>query len=168
MAGALTNMVGRTPPAGGSSARYWRLLFPDGGTNGSRCGIGEMEMRSSAGGADLTAPDPSEVKISANSSNSGSFSPRNAIDGGNSDFAGWFTADGQNLNSWLRYDFTTPVSINEISISALGDGGSWNTYAPKQITVQSSPDGTTWATEWVVSGGPYTWTSFQTRVFTRP
>lgn len=115
----------------------------------------EIELRATASGADITGTGSAY----SSSNFSGSFLPGNAVDNNNSSM--WHSAS-ESSPKW-RYLFTSPVSINEISIKARND--TENGVAPRKFDVQYY-DGSTWQTWWSESGHG-AWTTGEVRVFTK-
>lgn len=150
-----------------SGKRYWRLLFPSGGNDATnhRLGLCEVEFHETVGGANALTTDPSSLFSASKSAVTGSFTSRQAVDGTTTGFNGALSADNDDVNWWWSWDFGTAKTIVEIVIIAMGGFAGASDSGPKEITVQSSPDNTVWTTEWTVAGGPYTWTSNQSRTF---
>ena len=89
---------------------HWRveITASDGG---SFRGIGEMELRGTVGGADLTTP---ATTINSSSVVNGSNSAANAIDN-NAASSGWLSQEST-IAEWITVTFPEPVSIAQLSI----------------------------------------------------
>jgi hypothetical protein len=136
--------------------RYWRLLMWN-CNNAFNFVIGEIEMRETAGGSDVSTSGQAFGAPGA----SGNFS--NAFDNNVGTFHNSSNADP---GAWIAQDFgATPRSINEIVLTATNTGG-LEARMPTWFTVQSSDDRANWVDEWWCSSGSYT--SGQSRTFTRP
>ena len=112
--------------------RYWRIfvLVNDGGGS---VRINEVELRASAGGADLTTPStPTTYSTRAGTS----FSSAQSIDDDTGTF--WGSASGQTTNQWVRYDLGAPVVVAQVAIYPNTSA----TTAPKDFIIQGSDDGT--------------------------
>ena len=137
--------------------KYWRV-FVWSNNGSSAVAIGEMEMRATPGGADQCVGGTA----SASSELSGSFVASYAFnDNGGTSF--WVAATG--TGEWLAYQFTSPVVVQEITLTSRSDG--YTTDAPKAFCVQWSDDGVKWQFGWgpIHSSG---WTAGATRTFTTP
>lgn len=114
--------------------RYWRIYVKN--TTNAQIALGQIELRSSAGGADLTTPStpvtasaaPSQGTLASlvnNSASSGFFrSP-------------YFTSGGPDY--WIAFDLGAPQEVTEIAITPYSGN-----YGMVKIAVQGSDDGTTW------------------------
>lgn len=153
--------VAAAPPAG-ASATYWRV-------NCMRCAsdimaIAELEFRSSVGGANLATGG------TAISGNGNDGIPGNAYDGNGA--TAWSQnpllgvnadADNGGAGPWLGYAFTSAVTIEEISITAM-TGGAQN-RAPRVIALDYSTDsGSTWV-RYKRFAEQAAWGAGETRVF---
>lgn len=138
-----------------TAARYWRLYCRQGG-DGSRILAAEVELRTSAGGADQTGSGTA----SASAQNVGEEASK-AFDNST---ATYWQGNITNGAGWLKYDFGAgnDKDIVEFAMQALSGFAS---RMMKEIDVQSSPDDATWTTVWSVSQP--TWTNAQ-QVFTKP
>jgi hypothetical protein len=108
-----------------------------------------------------TGPDQCNGGTSSASSVGTGSSSANAFD--NSTSTMWFNG-GNEYFSWLEYDFTSSVNVNEISITARTDAAD-NGYGPLDFDVQYWTGGG-WATLWSVI--TTSWTQSETRTFTLP
>lgn len=161
MGGALTQMVGRAPAAGGGSgptSTQWRLRFPAGtstaNANASAVNIAEVEMRATAGGTDQCTGGTA----SASTEYSGSFTANKAF-GGTSGL--WASTDAGSVGSWLQYTFASAVAVNEIVVTAPSGAG------PTAIQLQYH-DGSQWVT-YIEVAGPLSWaTGTQTFTYAAP
>lgn len=137
--------TGAPPPAAGAH-RYWRLLHI-GQTARDYLGLAEIELRATAGGADLTAPGGA---ITASAAYSG-WPPSQAID--NDTGTGWTTytayADGQ----WLAYDFGAgnAYPVVELHVTPRQEAIHY-AEGPTNFDWQWSDNGTDWTTQRTVSG----------------
>lgn len=136
--------------------RYWRLYVADIDNNGSQhyCIISEMQLRTSAGGADVTTPATLVTAKSGLQPNIGS----NVVDDNLNTF--WQTGTGDvkpTTPTWLVFDLGSPKSIVEYTIR---NSNSAAFTSPKSFDLQASADGSTWApfkqavpnqTGWVVN-----------------
>ena len=142
----------RRRAAGGPSATYWRIRFPDGNFNASYLTIAEIEMRATEGGADQCSGG------TATASTADASGPAaNAFE--NSTGGYWATTSGNAVNSWIRYQFPAPVSVSEVAIT------SFTTFreAPRSIVVEYSNDGSSWTTHF--SRTCFAWNGLETKVF---
>jgi hypothetical protein len=134
------------------AATYWRVRIT--GTSGNFAAVGEIEMKSAFGGADLCTGG-----TAFSSSNwSASYLPANAFDNNISN--AWHSANGSVLPQHIGYQFPAPVDIIEISIRARGDGE--NGVAPRAWTLEYSNDGITYTPLFSMSGQP-AWTTSELR-----
>lgn len=117
-----------------SAHRYWRVNVS--ATNGADIEIADLELRTSAGGADQTVPGGT---IAANNNYFGN-PPSLAIDAYTAGEGAWSTPG----TGWLRYDFGVGVTKDIVEVAIAIDlsvnGGA------KNFTVESSDDATTWTT----------------------
>lgn len=150
-------MMQSSPPGGKD---YWRFLFTN-GSGGNYLSLSEAELRATSGGVDLTDAGYSSVFAS---SNSAFFEPYKAFDnvtsgGGN---AAWSTVSGGAVNSFVGVRLLAPSDVNEVLLRS----SSYSGEHPRDVTVQSSTNGTTWTNEWSFTCG-FT-ANLQSKVFTRP
>lgn len=139
-----------------AARRYWRVYCRKASSTTMLCA--EMEMRSSAGGADQTGSGTG----SASGQNVGEEAPK-AFDNNTATY--WQGAFSPNLGGvWLKYDFGSgnDKDIVEIAMTPLSGFSSRMFH---EMDVQSSPDDSTWTTIWSISQP--TWTNAQ-QVFTKP
>lgn len=116
--------------------RYWRIYITEKSGAATFSAIEELELRSSAGGADVTGSGTA----SANNSSGGAAA--NAVD--NDTGTIWATGAGA-LPHWWAYDFGAgnDQDIVEVSITSRSStAGS----APGAFQLQYSDDGSTWTT----------------------
>lgn len=140
-----------------SYPRRWRVRVT-GVQSGNIASICELELRASAGGANLATGGYAY----ASSHYSNTYIPSAAFDGSAS--TNWASASA-GVPAWLAYELPSDHTINEVAIKA---GTASLEQYPAAFTVQSSSDGgVTWTDEWSVSGIA-AWTSGLQRVFTRP
>lgn len=158
---ALSNTFSLTVTA--IEGRYWRLYIT-GINGGAACGISEVEMFLTSGGANQCTGGTA----GASSTWSGSEPASEAFDGVKST-GGNCWASGQDLcmPQWIRYDFGvgTSKAIRQVKVQCRGtvDVG----QAPSAFLVQFSSDNSVWTTAWSVSSQTG-WTNFQTRTFDMP
>jgi hypothetical protein len=136
---------------------YWRIyclreIF----TSSSEVGAGEMEMRSTPGGADQCTGGSV-----ASSSYFTTVGPWRLFD--NNLSTNWLTADNRRWG-WVRYTFTDPIEIAEVMIR---NHSSIPTNTPRNIYIQYSDDDEHWTTAWA-ENGIAEWAAGTTRVFTDP
>lgn len=133
------------PPA--ATATYWRI-YCDNANGGSRIGIGEIEFRATAGGADLVPG-----LIITNNNNAAFLAIRSSDVFGSADAWRAFANDGStsgwqsqtnNVNEWVGIHFAALVSVVEVAITcAYFDA----THQTKDMHLQYSSDGVTWTTQ---------------------
>lgn len=153
-----SNPVGRPTYTGSpyGSHLYWRLHVST-TQEGGAPSVGELEMRSTAGGSNLcTGGTPSASSIW-----SATYTADKAFDGTTTTL--WSAAVA---NSWLQYQFASPVSVGNITIKARSDG--FATTSPRNFNLQYSdnPAGP-WATAFRVIN-ELSWTVNQSRTYTDP
>lgn len=143
-----------------SPHRYWRIyVYDTTGVSGSDLGI-ELKTvqfhhnwQNQVGSGTATA----------SSTFTGS-SADNAFDTSNS--TGWSSVFTDTWPQWLAYDFGDG---EDKSIDMVGIAPSTNTRAPAAFDVQHSDDGTTWTTEWSVTGlTSADWSNGSLRMFEKP
>lgn len=147
--------------------RYWRLLIT--ATNGSAfCALSEMQLRTSAGGADVSDTHGAPIKSSE-------FDPSNAAYRAfDSNTATLWASDGSALPQWIGWDFGgsggdlglpagTPQDIEEFTITSRADGNA--SQIPKDFTLQWSDDASSW-TDGLAVTGETAWGAPETRTFT--
>lgn len=149
--------------AGATPHRYWRVLITQNDGDGSYCGMTELELRGTAGGADLTTPTNANIHSSASSTVN---SENTAAEAFNDHLAsGWLSNTPG--SSWLRWDFVSqglgPQVVAEVAIR-----GSWNVPAasPRNFQIQWSDNGTAWTTVRTVTGETGWTGASDLRVFT--
>jgi hypothetical protein len=138
--------------------RFWRVLISDNNGSASFTSIAELELRASAGGADLTG---SGIPLySTQSTTSGNSSSAAGFD--NSNATRWRTTNAT-MPSYLGYDFGIPVDIRQVAITATATSGELTT-CPKDFTIQYSDDGAAWTTANTITAQT-SWTVSQQRLF---
>jgi len=153
----------RYPMGGGLTPgghQYWRLYIPSNGGGSTYTMVGDLELRETGGGASLTG-----TGTAAASSITGGYEAAKGFDGSLAAF--WATASAQIAPSWLSYDFGGGNSeiVGHITLSS--PNASYSKETPTNGIVQSSDDGSTWATEWVMP--PQTgWADAETRSIAQP
>ena len=118
-----------------AASRHWRIYIARGATISGNVSFAEIELRSAAGGTDLTGSGTA----SASSSFDGSVVPANAVD--NSASTSWAANAG--LPQWWAYDFGSGVTHKIVEIR-LTPRSTQLAQAPTSFTWQSSDNGTTW------------------------
>lgn len=124
--------------------RYWGLYFTS-GFSSSGLGVREVELRTSAGGGDVTTPST----LTYADSTRGSYPPQNTVD--NSTGTEW-SSDPAPQRLW--WDLQTPVAIAEVAVYPSG-----SSFGPSGGKVQYSDDGSTWtdATETFTLSAASSW-----------
>lgn len=162
----IPGIVAGAPVAGGpaTTVRYWRLFILTTANSpiaDNAASLSEMTYRDTPGGSNIATSGAA----TASDSFSG-LSPSNAFDGNPATL--WGTNAGMAPNSWLKYAFPVPVSVAEVTITARGDAANYGvSQTPKSFRIESSPDNSTWTTEWTVADAG-AWSDGQTKTFTRP
>jgi hypothetical protein len=136
--------------------RYWRIRITA-SANNSDSAIGELELRTSASGADQTGSGTA----SANSDAGGSWVASNAFDNNNG--TGWNSASFAGVPVWLAYDFGSgnDKDIVEIALRVRSD---YVGNAPKDFWVEYSDNGTQWLSSWRVVNATG-WSTGEQRVY---
>lgn len=116
--------------AAAGAHRYWRLFIVT-GYNQTTNEIHEIELRTSAGGSDITTPS---TPVTASSTYPG-YPESNVVD--NSTATPWASNEGTSTNNWLRFDLTTPAAVAEVALYSMGAG-------PATVKIQYSDNGSTW------------------------
>jgi hypothetical protein len=141
--------------------RYWRIRITASG-NGADTGMAECELRTSAGGSDVTG---SGTTIFSTQLNTSSFAAANAFD--NNTSTNWCSNGfGTSGGEWIGYDFGAgnTFNIKEVAFSCRSD---FTPDAPKDFTIEFSDDNSTWFSSWSVTGQTG-WSAGVTRTFTKP
>lgn len=166
LAGMLAaNAEGGGGPGPAAAHDFWRIYITEADNDGPYISLSEMQFASTVSGAALpvSSADGSASTVGAiySDSYSGSYPGGNAFDGA----GGTFWATGSGSTHWLGYHFPSPVTVNEVRITARSP----DTFgqSPKAFTVQSSDDGIRWANEWAVANSPG-WAAAELRAFPRP
>lgn len=125
---------------------YWRIYSTANNNAWPAIQISEVQWRVIAGGA-KTNP----VAITGDKTFSTNV-PSNVNDG---NFATNWVTDGSipGIPAGLYFQFGTAVSFAELAIAPIEGAGN-NTYAPKNFTVDGSPDNITWTNVTTYSGIP--------------
>lgn len=139
------------PQPSALNGRYWRILIT--AINGSTgyAAIQEIEFHKTPGGSDITTPATPASASSFYSTLKNT--ALKSVDDNFTDYAysAWVSASNADAPHWLSYDLGSPVDVTEIMIwpqyHSLG-----NTRAPKDFSVETSNDGTTWRTVKTFSG----------------
>lgn len=77
----------------------------------------------------------------------------------------WITEQRKLTDAFIGYQFSSPVSVNSLSISSHPSLAP--DYMIRDFKVQYSDDGTTWTDHWTETGVP-AWSTNETRIFTKP
>lgn len=143
--------------------RYWRVLITLNDGSASFCGMTELELRGSVGGADLTSPINANINSAASTSVNSDNGPEFAFDDNTG--TGWLS--NTSGSSWLRWDFVSQ-GIGAQSIAQIAIRGSWNdpSASPRNFQVQWSDNSTTWTTALTVTGQTGWTGASDLRVFT--
>jgi hypothetical protein len=121
--------------------RYWRLWITYTTANGGSVSMGEIELRNSIGGSDLTGSGTA----SASSEFSGSFVASNAVD--NNTSTSW-VATGAATNAapeWWKYDFGIGVTYDIVELAITPRTGV-PANTPADFLIQYSDDNSVWTT----------------------
>lgn len=142
-----------------ASHLYWRINILA-SSSASYAAVGELQLRATVGGADLT--DTAGGTPMSGSDYSVFYVASKAFDG---DVAtSWRNKTNEPLG-WLGYQFPSPVEVLEV---ALSNGSNLSTaYTPKDFYIEASDDGVTWYIFASVTGQTG-WTSGETRTFAVP
>lgn len=116
--------------------RYYQLNISATGTSGNYCGIPELQLRTTVGGASVAVGGTA----SANSSYSG-YPASNAFDGNTG--TSWFS-NGTSAPFILEYDFGSGNAHKIVQYAIYGQTTLGQT--PSSWTLEYSDDGTTWTT----------------------
>lgn len=138
--------------------RYWRFYHREGATGSSLCGITEIELRTAAGGADVTGTGTA----SASSSRAGEDAAK-AFD--NNLTTTLWQMDGDGHKSWIKYDFGAGNEKDIVEVLIRPDFGG-GVRTPREIDVQFSDDNSAWTTAWMISYKA--WSVGTSVVFTAP
>lgn len=144
--------------------RFWRIIMTEDvwpfGSYGKGLQIAELQFN----GVRATGGTP---MASSSYENPPDFDISRAFDGDSSGNSMWSTvASTTAVGQWLGYEFAAPTIVNSVKITVRNHSSiSWS-WSPKSFDVQSSTDGTTWKTEWSVTGQGG-WGPAETRTFYR-
>lgn len=139
MGGAFTHRLGVFNPTGlYGTHSYWRIEFDDCQTGGSYIGAHEIEMRSTAGGADQC----SGGTATASSEFSASLGADEAFDNVLTAGTGYWRSNSA-ANEWVQYQFTSAVEIVEIAIYPVNSA---RENTGKTGRLRYSDDGSSWTT----------------------
>ena len=111
--------------------RYWGLYFTSGFYH-SGVYVREVELRTSAGGGDVTTPSTPTYTDATYSK----YYPKNTVDNDTNTYWG---ADPVPAPQRLWWDLQTPVAIAEVAVYPYG-----SSLGPSEGRVQYSDDGSTW------------------------
>jgi len=143
--------------------RYWRVRLGD-SDNGAYGHIAELEMRQAIGGAD-TATTGQAISGDERVSFPDTEAFDNIVSGNNSwgvQFSLTALAD-----RWVGQDYTTPVTIKEVELTARAD--SFPNQNPNTFFVEASSDNVTWNPVWYVERAKTSaWVASEAIVFTDP
>lgn len=127
--------------AAGASAsapayRYWRIYITALDAGGAQVGIMEVELRTTAGGADQTTSTTPVLESSYHISEDASYYPgANTIDGNTSTY--WVSANYTSPPHFVRYDLITQKAIVQVAIYPYPA----NINCPRDFKIQGSNDG---------------------------
>ena len=155
--------------------RYWRLVCRASGAGQTVVGLGELEMRTSIGGANVATGGTA----SASSTYSAAHAAGKAFDGLTNDTGtgnAWATTGAPNVGGaglgsfgWLQYDFGAgnEQDIVEIVIHCPGSGGMSLNSMVTAWMFQWSDDGSSWTTQRHYSFDPSTpaWSYSTSRIY---
>jgi len=142
------------------SHRYWRINITATDTGATATSLAELEFRATVGGATLCTGGTASASSTFDASHT-------AIEGFDGNGNTTWSSVSSGLPAWLRYVLPSASSVNQVAIRARNEGGSTFGQTPKDFSIQSSDDGTTWTTEWSVTGQTG-WTINEVRTFNRP
>lgn len=129
--------------------RYWRIQINS--INLSNYGhVGEVELRTSAGGEDVTTPS---TVVTASSTAGSAWEASRVVD--NNVSTDWAGANVAGVK-WLTFDLVTPTAVAEVAIHP---GTTYPTEGPKGVQIAYSDDGTNYtiATAEATLVGTATW-----------
>lgn len=142
----MAGIIGGKKAAAPGLSNRWRIYAtakPDGASYMSAC---EIEMRTAPNGASVAfggTATASTYQTSGGGVPSGGFVPGLAFDGVKTTASSW-TASSSSVPQWIEYQFTSPVTIEEVVFSPKpGDPGG----TPSTFDVQYY-DGSAWITYW--------------------
>lgn len=127
--------------AAGASAsapayRYWRIYITALNAGGSMVGIMEVELRTTAGGADQTTSATPVLESSYVVAEDASYYPgANTVDGSVSSY--WASAMYGSPPHFVRYDLTTQKAIVQVAIYPYSS----SINCPRDFKIQGSNDG---------------------------
>lgn len=144
--------------------RFWRIIMTEDVWPFSSYGKGLQIAELQFNGARATGGTPMASSSDEDPPSSGLSC---AFDGDSSGNSMWAVAVSTTaVGQWLGYEFAAPTIVNSVKITVRNHSGiSWS-WSPKSFDVQSSTDGTTWKTEWSVTGQGG-WGPAETRTFYR-
>lgn len=125
---------GSIPPAYGLHA-YWRLFVTNNNGSASFISLAELEFLDGSGTL-IPATGGTAIASSVNAGSSAS----NAFD--SSIASSWAATSGIVTNSWIGYQFSSPVGVESIR---LGTKTANPEQTPKDCTLQYSDDGSSWS-----------------------
>ena len=143
-----------------SPARYWRLALTQ--TAGNAYAMAEVQFRATAGTPLLFSGGAASATQTYNGA-PGTYDASHATDNDPSTF--WSSNDSGAGQSWA-YDYGSgaALAIVEVTIQARND--SYASQTPAAFSLQSSPDGTSWAD--VADFTAQSWSGGQVQTFTVP
>lgn len=140
--------------------RYWRVLVTA-AENGQHGSMTELEFLDRGG---VRLPLAGGTVIYSSQFNTTQHAATTAFDGVTNNDNCWASAAPGTLPAWLGYVHVSPGETEAVRITSRSAAP---TQSPKDFQIQSSDDGSTWTTEWSVSGQTG-WTANQQRTFPRP
>lgn len=146
LAGIISSMLFTPAPSTPGLSNRWRLYMTAKPTAGSYMSACEVEMRATPGGPNLASggiATASTFQATGGGVPSGGWTPAMAFDGVKTSASAW-TASSATAPQWLEYAFTSPVTIEEVTLyTKHNDPGG----TPSSFDVQYY-NGTTWVTHW--------------------
>lgn len=135
--------------------RYWRAYMREGGSTNTLCA--EMEMRTTAGGADVTGTGTAMASGETGPSEQKAYAFDNNV-------STYWQVSGTGAGIWLGYDFGVGNNKDIVEISMQPLSG-FSARMMREFDVQYSDDATTWVTAWSCTFT--SWTN-AAQVFTKP
>lgn len=152
----------RYAAAGGGGKRYWRIQITANNGDSFYC-IQEVEFRLSGGGADVTT---TSTPVTASSTLGGYPATLMVDNNTTNDQNVWVSASAPGTVN-LVFDLGSGQNIAELAIMPQNNAGVGPGRAPKDFTIASSPDNSTWTTEKTVTNSTG-WTAGVYRNFSIP
>lgn len=132
----IEGFAGGQAAGGGGAYRYWRIYVTALNDGGSTVGIMEVELRTTAGGADQTTSATPVLESSYFVAEDASYYPgANTVDGNTSSY--WAGSINASTPHHIRYDLTTQKAIVQVAIYPYPT----SMYCPRDFKIQGSNDG---------------------------